>query len=167
MIKKEIWKNIKEFEGIYQISNLGRIKSIERQVSNGKGQRIITDKILKYRIWNNKYYQVKLSKKGKVTTHYVHRLVAETFITNEDKNKNVINHIDNNGLNNIVENLEWCTQKENVRHAWNNGYCENEFGERDFEYADIFITDKRLCPYNPCTFSFNNETGKLISIETV
>ena len=49
----------------------------------------------------------------------------------------------------------------------NNGYCENEFGERDFEYADIFITDKRLCPYNPCTFSFNNETGKLISIETV
>ena len=49
----------------------------------------------------------------------------------------------------------------------NNGYCENEFGERDFEYADIFITDKRLGPYNPCTFVFNNDTGKLISIETV
>ena len=47
------------------------------------------------------------------------------------------------------------------------GYYKNEFGKRDFVYADIWITDKRVCPYNPCTFVFNNDTGKLISIETV
>ena len=49
----------------------------------------------------------------------------------------------------------------------NNDYRENEFGKRDFEYADIWITDKRVCPYNPCIFVFNNDTGKLIAIDTV
>ena len=56
-----------------------------------------------------------------------------------------------------------------LKIADNFDYYKNEFGERDFEYADIYITDKRVrySPYNPCTFLFNNDTGKLISIETV
>ena len=59
-------------------------------------------------------------------------------------------------------NLEY-----NLRIKDDFDYCENEFGERGFVCADMYITDKRLCPYNPCTFVFNNGTGKLISIETV
>ena len=71
-----------------------------------------------------------------------------------------------------LEKIKKVFDEINLEYKFETGdnfdYFKNEFGERDFEYADIYITDKRVCPYNPyCTFVFNNETGKLISIETV
>lgn len=121
--KKEIWKDIVGYENLYQVSNFGRVKSLARIVSNGAGKRNIEERILKQRKWNKFYFQIKLSKNGKVKTHYVHKLVAVAFLENAC-NFPVVNHIDGNGLNNFVENLEWCTQKYNVNHAWKNKLCE-------------------------------------------
>lgn len=100
---KEIWKDIPEYEGIYKISNLGRVKS--------------KNKIRKpYLRKTTGYCYVTLSKNNKVKCYSIHRLVANSFIDNIEK-KPYVNHIDGNKQNNNVKNLEWVTQKENVIHA--------------------------------------------------
>ncbi len=114
--KKEIWKDIKGYEGLYQISNLGRVKSIKRVVARGTNYKPIKERVLK--AGNNKgYAYVILCKYGKKKTVQVHRLVAYAFIPNPN-NLPCINHKDENPLNNIVSNLEWCT------HSYNNSYNE-------------------------------------------
>ena len=111
---KEIWKDIKKYKGLYQVSNLGRIKSLYKwDVS--KKQYVKGNKILKLNTRNN-YYIVQLTKNKERKSKQVHRLVAEAFILNLE-NKPFINHIDFNTKNNRVDNLEWCTQKENVNHS--------------------------------------------------
>lgn len=102
----ETWKDIKGYEGLYQISNLGRVKNIKKQ------------KILNPLNINN-YLKVVLSKKGKVQNKYIHRLVAETFIPN-DNNYKEINHKDENSLNNCLSNLEWCNHKYNINYGTGN-----------------------------------------------
>lgn len=100
----EIWKDIKDYEGLYQVSNLGRVKSLYRiDSSNHK----VYEKILKTRE-RHSYIAVDLHKEGKAKTFSVHRLVAMAFISNPD-NKPQINHKDENKENNCVDNLEWCT----------------------------------------------------------
>ena len=102
---KEIWKEIKDYEGLYQVSNLGRVKS--------------STKILKNRLSKRGYYIVTLYKNGKSTTKWVHRLVAEAFIPNPD-NLPQVNHKDEDKLNNRVDNLEWCTAKYNCNYGTHN-----------------------------------------------
>lgn len=112
-MNKEIWKDVKDFEGFYQVSNLGNIRSIPR---NGtvKNYRILKPNNVKG------YYQVSLQKKGKKKYMKVHRLVAEAFIENT-QNKREVNHIDGNKLNNKLTNLEWVTSSENQKHAFKIG----------------------------------------------
>ena len=118
---EEIWKDIKGYEGLYQVSNLGRVRSMDRTVSTGKGIRTHRGKILKLHLdGKHNYYQVCLSKNNIVYTKQVHRLVAETFISRLDDTTQ-INHKDGNKKNNYVDNLEWCTQSENQIHALNFG----------------------------------------------
>lgn len=115
---EEIWKDIVGYEGLYQASNLGNIKSITHIRKNGKNEnRLCTTKgkMLKPGIDSNGYMLVVLSKKGKTKSYRVHRLIALTFIKNNAKCK-CINHKDENKLNNQVDNLEWCT------HRYNNNY---------------------------------------------
>ena len=109
---QEIWKDIKGYEGKYQVSNLGRVRSLYDQNQFKKTYRI---KLLKFNIRSG-YYNVNLNNHRKRKNFQVHRLVAFAFIPNFD-NKPIINHIDENRLNNKVDNLEWCTQKENVLHS--------------------------------------------------
>lgn len=105
---KEIWKDIVGFEGLYQVSNLGRVK----RIGKGRGARCI---ILKSKD-NTAYSRVSLYQNNKPTDKCVHRLVAEAFIPNPE-NKTQVNHIDGNKRNNRIGNLEWVTPRENTRHS--------------------------------------------------
>lgn len=121
---KEIWRSIKGYEGLYEVSNLGRVKSLKRRVAttsrNGKiFSIVINEKILKPG-YNRNYYQVHLCKSGKYPLYEVARLVATAFILN-NQNKPQVNHIDGDKLNNKANNLEWCTISENRLHAYKTG----------------------------------------------
>jgi len=108
---EEIWKDIEGYEGSYQVSNLGRIKSLKRNTSNVCKK----DKILKQKLEKYGYMRVHIRNKS----YLVHRLVALTFIPNL-KNKRTVNHKDGNKLNNHICNLEWATNSENIKHAYDN-----------------------------------------------
>ena len=108
----EIWKDVKGYEGLYKVSNLGRVKSYWFK----------NPKLLKKRISKRGYLIVDLVKesKGKRKVAKVHRLVAESFIDNKEL-KPVVNHIDGDKTNAHVDNLEWCTYSENSKHAYKSG----------------------------------------------
>lgn len=114
---KEIWKDIPNFEGLYQISNLGNVKSLKRKVKNKNGYRIIEETILKKQMNNKGYYIINLRKNSSHTFKLVHRLVGVVFLKNKN-NYPIINHIDGNKLNNNVSNLEWCTYNHNIKEAY-------------------------------------------------
>lgn len=114
MNKKEIWKDIAEYEGLYQASNLGRICSLPR---NGTQTNKIRN--LQLGIDGYGYLSLGLSKNNIIKTRKAHRLVAQTFIPNPN-NFEIVNHIDGDKLNNHVENLEWCDRSRNAIHGWRN-----------------------------------------------
>jgi hypothetical protein len=114
---EEIWKDIQGYEGLYQVSNLGRVKSMEMMLFRGKGYYKKPIKIRKLTHGKNGYYSVVLMTKKRF---YVHRLVAKAFLQNEN-NYPCINHIDGNKLNNVVTNLEWANYSQNSKHAIKNG----------------------------------------------
>ena len=116
---KEIWKDIPGYEGLYQVSDQGQVKSIERYKNNNGGFVKVPEKVLRASVRNG-YGLVALSKEGVRRTCAVHRLVAEAFIPNAE-NKPTVNHINGNKLDNRAENLEWNTDKENIRHAIKTG----------------------------------------------
>ena len=125
---EEIWKDIKGYEGLYQVSNLGRVKSLERKVRNGEHTyRIISEKILKLDNLYDGYLGIGLYISRKQHYFKVHRLVAESFIPNPE-NKLEVNHIDGNKTNNNAENLEWVTRIENMRHAAANNLIHYNYG---------------------------------------
>ena len=114
---QEVWKDIKGYEGLYQVSNLGRARSLDRYVRNGTSNKNIKrGKILKPCATRDGYLQLNLIKNKKKKVSTVHRLVAKAFIVNFE-NKPCVNHIDGNKQNNNVENLEWVTYSENTIHA--------------------------------------------------
>lgn len=120
-MENEIWKDIEGFNGFYMVSNHGRIKSLERFVIRGNRygtttKQFVPTKILKPVCDKDGYLILSLCKNGKAYTHRVHRLVAIHFIPNID-NKPEVNHIDEIKNNNRAENLEWCTNIENIRHG--------------------------------------------------
>ena len=119
-MNKEIWKDIKGFEGLYQVSNMGEVKSLDRKVIQYNGynysERIYKGKMLKSAISRNGYKRVVLQNVNAKKNCCVHRLVAEAFIPNPN-NLLIINHKDENKLNNQVENLEWCTQSYNINYG--------------------------------------------------
>lgn len=112
---EEKWKEIPNFEGLYEASNLGRIRSIEHIRKNGTNEYKQKSKILKFNKNPNGYLQVRLSKNGIAKTYRVNRLIAMAFIPNYE-NKPTINHKDGNKLNNQINNLEWATHKEQTKH---------------------------------------------------
>ncbi|MEK5104348.1 NUMOD4 domain-containing protein [Cytobacillus sp. FSL M8-0252] len=117
----EIWKNVTGFEGLYQVSNIGRVKSLGRYRERKDGLLIkVKEKVLMVRTDSKGYEKVDLTKGGKRKTVLVHRVVAQAFIPNSN-NKPQVNHKDGNKKNNKVSNLEWNTISENIKHAHETG----------------------------------------------
>ena len=116
-IENEIWKDIPGYEGLYQVSSLGRIKNVRKTLRDHK---LLIPKVNAYG-----YYYTNLSKEGILKTIRIHRVVAECFVENIN-NKKTVNHIDGNKLNNDSSNLEWLTSQENTQHALENGLCSKK-----------------------------------------
>ena len=108
-MNKEIWKDIPGYEGLYQASNLGRIKKIWKT----------KETIMKPSLQKEGYLRIGLVKNSKRKSYQVHRLIALCFIDNI-YNKKYVNHIDGNKQNNNADNLEWVTASENLKHAYDN-----------------------------------------------
>jgi len=125
---EEIWKPIANYEGLYEVSSLGRIKSLKHYAEYGeeKRKRIRNERILNLTKAASKkatYWRVGLYKEGKQKLFFVHRVVAEAFIPNTS-GKPHIGHINNNPSDNSVHNLEWCTIAENNKHRKKSGHYE-------------------------------------------
>ena len=117
----EIWKDVSGYEGLYQVSNLGKVRSLPLVKTFSDGSvHYLRGVILKQSNTTTGYKKVELSKNGFKKSIKVHRLVAQAFLVNT-YNKPHINNKDGNPINNVVDNLEWVTQKENVQHAYDNG----------------------------------------------
>lgn len=118
----EIWKDVKDYEDKYQVSNFGRVKRKERYINNNGGYQKLNEKILKqhkqYEKSDNEYMYVNFTIKHKTVNKSIHRLVAEAFLEEYDEKLDV-NHKDGNRNNNNVNNLEMMTRSENQLHAYN------------------------------------------------
>lgn len=111
----ETWKDIAGYEGLYQVSNKGNVRGIDRKNSRGT---CVKGKILKVKVNRFGYSEVTLSKQGTTKTLKVHRIVAFAFVKNPNEIKMTqVNHKDENKLNNTAENLEWCDAKYNVNYG--------------------------------------------------
>ena len=123
---EEIWKDVIGFEELYQVSNIGRVKrkSTTRYVYGCKSDNPIPffskERICTLEENEDGYYKVALSKNSKSKRYFVHRLVAEAFLSKTDENLEV-NHIDGNKHNNCVDNLEWVSHKQNMEHCFSMG----------------------------------------------
>ena len=151
---KEIWKDINGYNGIYQVSNLGRVRSL----GNDKGKK---DKIRK-QVKNSKgYLRVGLHKDGATTWEYVHRLVAQAFIPNTD-NLPQVNHKDENKENNCVDNLEWCTNKYNCNYGSKNEQVSKKVIciETGVTYTSIREAERLLGVCHTCISSCCNGRRK-------
>jgi hypothetical protein len=128
-MNSEVWKDVKDYEGLYQVSNFGRVKSLKREWSTNKNKRCHDDIIMKICNLSRGYQGVPLCKDGKTKTFKVHRLVAIAFIDNP-LDKPQINHIDCDKKNNHFSNLEWVTNSENLEHAIENNLRNCARGEK-------------------------------------
>ena len=126
----EEWRDIQGYEGYYQVSNLGRIKSI----------RFNKEKILTIQHDKDGYCTVGLTKNNKLKLCKVHRLVCKTFFNNS-KNKPQVNHINGIKNDNRAENLQWCTCKENMKHGWKTGLYKSKKGSK---HGNSKLTEKEV-----------------------
>lgn len=112
----EFWKPINGYQGLYEVSSLGRVKSLPRKKKFGNREYLTKTTLMTGCNNGNGYLSVTLCKDHKHKRFYIHRLVAETFIANP-KHYPQINHLDENRSNNKVDNLEWCTAKHNINYG--------------------------------------------------
>lgn len=154
---EEIWKDIRGYEGWYMVSNLGRVKSLERTLSVTRYGNIhrskFKERILKQYKNTGGYYIVELHKQDKGTQPKVHRLVAEAFIPNP-YNLPCINHKDEVVTNNCVDNLEWCDYKYN-----------NNYGTRPKRLSISNTNNPKLCKEIVCISNDGSETRMFSSIK--
>ena len=126
---REIWKDVVGYDGLYQVSNLGNIRNTKK------------NKLKKIFINEKGYCQTTLNKNGKLKQVRLHQLVAKAFIPNPN-NYIEINHIDGNKLNNELSNLEWCSRKHNVIHAYKTGLIS----KHQIEKTTIKMKEKNKKP---------------------
>ena len=152
---QEIWKDVKGFEGFYQVSNLGRVRSLDRiAVSENRSTQKIKGAIKKVKVGKNGYYMVMFYKDSKYKCAYVHRLVAQAFIPNPD-NLPQVNHKDEIRTNNCVDNLEWCDSKYN-----------NNYGTKIDRLMGHYVSDETKEKIRKANIGNKNWLGKHRSQET-
>lgn len=144
---QELWKPIKNYEGLYEISNLGNVKSLDKIVYctnqyGTKATRIRKGKQLKLAKQKNGYMSVSLNSK----TFKVHRLVAEAFISNPNSFLQV-NHKDGDKTNNSVDNLEWCDSYYNMQHAVKTGLFHKFYGKDNWQSKKIECSNNKIKKY--------------------
>ena len=168
----EIWKDIKGYEGFYQVSNIGRIKSMYRtELTRGRFglmNRTRQERILKLNKVRDKYFYIELNKNKKIKRYAVHQLVYQAFCGELDCNK-IIHHKDKNSLNNHFLNLEQITFKEhnNIhKHvAWNKGLVGYRAGEKR-SYEEYNSRRKRVrCIETGVIFNSVSEAAKFVSLK--
>ena len=145
----EIWKDIEGYEGEYQISNSGNVKSLARLINYQWGKRKCEERMLKPYLTSYGYLTVKLSNKN----FMVHRLVAAAFIDNPN-NLPQVNHKDGNKTNNKVENLEWITSRDNVVHAYNMKLRKKIILDKETlvdDYVNKMLSTKVIAEKNKCS----------------
>lgn len=125
---EEVFLDIEGYEGLYQVSNLGNVKSLV----NNKG--VSREKILKLEICSDGYKRVMLCKNKTKKRFKIHRLVAQSFIENPN-NYPCVNHKDENKQNNVVENLEWCTAKFNCNYGTRNERISESLSKQVYQYS--------------------------------
>ena len=134
----EVWKDVKGYKGLYQVSNLGRVKSLDRKIDvkakdKKKHKRKYKETILKQCDNGNVYLYVNLYKNKKVCRKRVNRLVAIAFLDNPN-NYPIVNHINGIKTDNRLENLEWVTHQENILHAIDNGMIDVKIPEKTAKF---------------------------------
>lgn len=146
----EIWKDVINYEGLYLVSNTGKIKR--------------NNKILKIYNNGNNYMSVCLSKNGNVKKFYIHRIVAQSFLENKE-NKKEVNHIDGNRQNNNLKNLEWVTRSQNHYHRYKvlkqRGVNYGKTGAKNWKSKPVFKFDFKgnfICEY-PGVMEASRQTG--------
>lgn len=151
-LENEIWKDVVGYEGYYMVSNIGRVRSLDRSIylpSKGTYKKL-NGRILRFYKSKFGYYCIVLQKEKNLRRARVHRLVAESFIENKCKNHTIVNHINKNRKDNKIENLEWCSQRENVTHGERSKnktskYTGVRWVTRDSKWrASIFINNKYI-----------------------
>lgn len=126
----EVWKTIPGYDGIYEISDRGRVRSLDRMAKGSNGiDELHHGCMIKLHARSN-YLYVALHKDGTSVSYDVHRLVAESFVEGKTSERAVVNHKNLNKHDNRAENLEWVTESENCRHAWENGAMQNHVSQR-------------------------------------
>ena len=149
----EFWKDIKGFEGYYQVSNLGRVKGLQRVVNSGNGaKRVVKELVLKQSSDKDGYLIVNLKIRQKAKKIRVHRLVSLAFLPNTE-NKPQVNHKNGIKNDNTLENLEWATLSENRQHAYDTGLqnSDSRKGEKNnfnkLTKEDVIAIRKMYVPY--------------------
>jgi len=151
----EIWKTYPEFDFI-QGSNLGRVRTVDRIISNGKGTYVRKGRFLKQRDNGRGYMRSAFTVGGKTKSRYVHRIIAKTFLSNPD-NLPEVNHRDNNPLNNNVSNLEWCS------HEYNVAYRE-KYGKPSAEVSGRPVYAVNLETLEILRFESQSEAGRVLEV---
>lgn len=142
-LEGEDWLPIAGYEGLYEVSDLGRVRSVERKVVSKKGHHsIYSSFILTQEKLKNGYLRVALCCENRVKRYSVHRLVCSTFNPNTE-NKPVVNHKNLNKEDNRAVNLEWCTQKENAQHASENGRTQQGEKNRGAKLTEMQVIEIR------------------------
>lgn len=160
MHRREIWKDIIGYEGLYQVSNYGRIKTVARDIVRRNGEPLhIKEIIRKAVVKSDGYVEVHLRKNGKGLSIKVHRLVAEAFIPNP-YNLPQVNHIDEDKTNNNVSNLEWCTRDYNMHYGTgiDRAALKRKNGKKSKSVKQYFIDGKFIKEW-PSVAEIERQTG--------
>ena len=157
---KEEWKVISDTDGMYEVSNTGKVRS-NNYLNTGRTQELK----LGHDDWG--YLRVRIIRNGKRKTHKVHRLVAEAFIPNPN-NLPQVNHLDGVHDNNRVDNLEWCSASRNVQHAYDNGLKEKnrEYARKRGKEELLPVLLERIDKLKMPIIATNMETGEVLHFES-